>query len=243
LGTGWKASFKISSHDSFVPRGGIMPISFCKVTTCFFLVAVAAMAQVDRASLNGTVTDSSGALVPRALVALTGTATGFHREVATGSAGTYSFTALPVGNYTVRVTAPGMKTVEFQNVKLEVGENRTLDAQLQVGELTNVVHVEATAAPIDRSSAEFGGVIELHQVSEIPLDGREWAGLMSLVPGAVDVGGGHERSIHFIGHSRDDNNFTMDGIDASGVQEGTAEGQRSSAGQSGFGRRIPRQCG
>ena len=181
---------------------------------------MAATAQVDRASLNGTVTDSSGALVPRALVAVTGTATGFHREVATGNAGTYSFTALPVGNYTVRVRAPGMKTLEFQNVKLEVGENRTLDAQLQVGELTNVVHVEATAAPIDRSSAEFGGVIESHQVSEIPLDGREWAGLMSLVPGAVDVGGGHERSIHFIGHSRDDNNFTMDGIDASGVQEG-----------------------
>lgn len=196
-----------------------MPISN-KVPISFFLLAVAAMAQVDRASLNGTITDSSGALVPRALVVLTGTATGFHRDVATGDAGAYSFTALPIGNYTVRVTAQGMKTLEFQNVKLEVGETRTLDAQLQVGEVTNVVRVEATAAPIDRSSAEFSGVIESRQVSEIPLDGREWAGLMSLVPGAVDVGGGHERSIHFIGHSRDDDNFTMDGIDASGIQEG-----------------------
>ncbi|HWX54752.1 MAG TPA: TonB-dependent receptor [Verrucomicrobiae bacterium] len=196
-----------------------MSIPINKVTICFVLLTIAALAQVDRATLNGTITDSSGAVVPGAAVAVTGTATGFHREVVTGGAGTYSFTALPIGDYTVRITARGMKTLEFQSLRLEVGENRTLDAQLQVGELTNVVRVEAIAPPIDRSTAEFGGVIGSQQVNEIPLDGREWAGLMALAPGAVDVGGGHERSIHFIGHSRDDDNFTMDGIDASGIQE------------------------
>ena len=197
-----------------------MSIPIKKVTVCFFLIALAAMAQVDRATLNGTVTDSSGAVVPSAQVVATQTGTGFHRDVATGQAGSYSMNALPIGTYTVRVTAQGMKTSEFQNVKLDVGEVRTLDAQLQVGELASVVSVEATASPIDRSTAEVGGTIESHQVNEIPLDGREWASLMALTPGAVDVGGGHERSIHFIGHSRDDDNFTLDGIDASGIQEG-----------------------
>ena len=191
------------------------------VRSCFFsLFVVSALAQVDRATLNGTITDTSGAVVPNALVAATETATGSHREVRTGNGGTYSLTALPIGTYTVRVSAPGMKTSEFLSVKLEVGEDRTLDAQLQVGELASVVSVTATASPIERSTAEVGGVIESQQVKEIPLDGREWAGLMALVPGAVDVGGGHERSIHFAGHSRDDTNFTMDGLDASGVQEG-----------------------
>ncbi|HYM09626.1 MAG TPA: TonB-dependent receptor [Bryobacterales bacterium] len=183
------------------------------------LWASAALAQVDRATLNGTVTDSSGAVVPGARVEATATATGFRREVVAGGSGTYSLTALPIGTYTVRITAQGMRPLEFQEVKLQVGEVRTLDAQLQVGEVTNQVNVTATAAPIERSSVELGGVIESQQVKEIPLDGREWAGLMALAPGAVDVGGGHERSIHFIGHSRDDNNFTLDGIDASGIQE------------------------
>lgn len=196
----------------------LVPIK--KAAVCFFLIAVAALAQVDRATLNGTVTDSSGAVVPGALVTATQTATGFHREGATGAAGSFSLTALPIGDYTVRVTAQGMKTSEFQHVKLDAGEVRTLDAQLEVGDLASVVSVEATAVPIDRSTAGVGGTIEAHQVNEIPLDGREWAGLMALVPGAQDVGGAHERSIHFMGHSRDDTNFTLDGIDASGIQEG-----------------------
>jgi Carboxypeptidase regulatory-like domain/TonB dependent receptor-like, beta-barrel len=178
-----------------------------------------ALAQVDRATVNGTVTDSSGAVVPSARVELAAAATGFHREVKTEGAGTYSLTALPIGVYTVRISAPGMKPLEFQNVTLQVGEIRTLDAELQVGELTSQVNVIATPPALNRSSAEFGGVIESQQVRNIPLDGREWAGLMALAPGAVDVGGGHERSIHFLGHSRDDNNFTLDGIDASGIQE------------------------
>jgi hypothetical protein len=193
---------------------------FWKMTpACFGLFAIGALAQVDRATLNGTIRDTSGAVVPHARVEVIMPETGFHREAATSGAGTYSLTALPIGSYTVRISAPGMKVLDFQNVTLEVGQTRTLDAQVQVGEMASQVNVTAMAAPIQRSSAELGGVIESHQVHEIPLDGREWAGLMALAPGAVDVGGGHERSIHFIGHSRDDDNFTMDGIDASGVQE------------------------
>ncbi|MGH9664039.1 MAG: TonB-dependent receptor domain-containing protein, partial [Bryobacteraceae bacterium] len=183
------------------------------------LFAVAAFAQVDRATLNGTVTDPSGAVVPRAQVDAVSIETGFHRQTVTSNAGVYSLTALPIGTYTVRFSANGMKTTDVKGLKLDVGEVRTLDAQLQVGAVASEVSVTATAAPVQRSSAELGGVIESKQVKEIPLDGREWAGLMAVSPGAVDVGGGHERSIHFIGHSRDDDNFTMDGIDASGIQE------------------------
>ena len=184
-----------------------------------FISAIAAWAQADRATLNGTVRDTSGAVVPQAHVEVTMSSTGFRRETLTSSAGSYSLTALPIGEYVVRVTAPGMQPLEFEHVVLQVGETRTLDAQLQVGAVSNQVSVTAAATPLQQSTAELGGVIESQQVRDIPLDGREWAGLMALAPGAVDVGGGHERSIHFLGHSRDDDNFTMDGIDASGIQE------------------------
>src|SRR5258708_26003061 len=155
-----------------------------KITISFFLLAVVAMAQVDRATLNGTVTDSSGAVVPGAVVVVTQPETGFRREVATGAAGTYSLTALPIGNYTVRVTSSGMKTSETQSVKLDVGQTRTQDVVLQVGELSNVVSVDAAATPLDQSTAEVGGTIESRQANEIPLHARQWAGLMPLVPGA-----------------------------------------------------------
>src|SRR5262249_18734339 len=68
-------------------------------------------------------------------------------------------------------------------------------------------------------SAEVGVVIDADQIRETPINGRSFATLMMLAPGAINAGGGTERDIRFNGHSRDDNNFTFDGIDASGIQE------------------------
>ena len=107
-----------------------MSIVWKMTPACFGLFAIAALAQVDRATLNGTIRVTSGAVVPRARVEATMPETGFHREVATSGAGTYSLTALPIGSYTVRISAPGMNVLEFQNVTLEVGQTRTLDAQV-----------------------------------------------------------------------------------------------------------------
>ena len=74
---------------------------------------------------------------------------------------------------------------------------------------------------LNRTNAEIGGVIEAPQIREIPLDGRNWATLMTLAPGAVNTGDGAQRSIRFNGHSLDDSNFSFDGIDTSGIQEQT----------------------
>src|SRR5580700_11159723 len=107
-------------------------MSCMSLTRCAcFISAVLTLplaAQVDHASLNGSVTDSSGALVEGAKVAAVSAATGFHRETLTGAAGTYQIPALAVGTYTVTVSKTGFRTVDFNAVELAVGQTRTIDA-------------------------------------------------------------------------------------------------------------------
>ncbi|HEY3128391.1 MAG TPA: TonB-dependent receptor [Acidobacteriota bacterium] len=185
----------------------------------FVFVTLPLGAQVDRANLSGTVSDSSGAVIAGAKVEAVSTGTALRRETITGPDGGYNIPGLPIGSYTVTISKEGFKAIQYKDLELSVGQSRTLDAQMEVSALATQVEVVAAAAPLNRSSAEVGGVIESQQVRDIPLNGRNWASLMMLAPGAINVGGGSQTSIRFVGRSRDDNNFTFDGIDASGVQE------------------------
>jgi Carboxypeptidase regulatory-like domain/TonB dependent receptor len=186
------------------------------------LLAGPLVGQVDRASLNGTVTDVSGAVIPGAKVAVEAPASGFHREALTGSDGSYNLPGLPIGNYNITIVARGFDTLEAHGLKLAVGQVATYDARLSIGTLKSQVEVSAVAAEVDRTSAEVSGVVSDQQVRSLPLNGRDWADMMLLVPGAIDSGsgnGGDQRNIRFAGRSIDDNNYTFDGIDNSGVQE------------------------
>ncbi len=178
-------------------------------------------AQVDHASLSGTVTDASGAVVQGAKVETVSIETGFRRQTLTGSFGTYQIPGLPIGSYAVTVSKEGFKAVEFKGVELAAGQPRTIDARLAVGAPTDTVQVTEALETLNRTNAEFGGTVETEQIKEVPISGRNWATLMVLVPGAINYGNGGQRAIQFVGHSLDDNNFVFDGIDTSGVQEQT----------------------
>ena len=180
-----------------------------------------ALAQVDHASLSGSVTDSTGALVQNAKVETLSIETGLRRQTVTGSAGTYEIPGLAIGTYSVTVTKEGFKPVEFKSVELAVGQPRTIDVTLSVGAMTDAMEVSAEIETLNRTSAEVGGLVEAAQIKEIPVDGRNWASLMLLAPGAVNYGDAGQRAIQFNGHSLDDSNFVFDGIDTSGVQEQT----------------------
>ena len=182
-------------------------------------------AQVDYASLNGTVTDPSGALVQGARVAAVSSDTGFRRETTTSAAGTYQLTGLAVGTYAVTISREGFKAVQLKQVELAVGQPRTIDAKLQVGSVAESVEVTATLETLNRTSAEVGGLIEAEQIKEVPVSGRNWASLMLLAPGAVNASDGSQRNIRFNGHSIDDANYTFDGIDNNGVQEQTQKAE------------------
>ena len=176
-------------------------------------------AQVDRASLTGTITDSTEAVIGGARIEVVSSSTGFQRQTTSTDAGTFQLSGLPIGIYKVTVEKPGFRTMTIDNVVLSVGQERTIDAQLQIGGITAEVEVSTALEPLNRSSAEVGAVIDSNQIRDVPLNGRSFATLMMMAPGAINAGGGTERDIRFNGRSRDDNNFTFDGIDASGIQE------------------------
>jgi Carboxypeptidase regulatory-like domain len=189
--------------------------------TLFLFACLPLVAQVDHASLSGTVKDASGAVVQGAKVETVSVETGFRRQTVTGTGGTYQIPGLPIGNYNVTVTKEGFKPTEFKDLVLEVGQPRTVDARLEVGSSTETVVVSSEVQTLNRTNAEVGGIVESEQIKEIPVSGRNWASLMLLAPGAVNYGDGAQRSIQFNGHSLDDSNFVFDGIDTSGVQEQT----------------------
>ncbi len=174
-------------------------------------------AQTESASISGTILDASGGNVPNASVEATSIETGVKRKAVTSSSGVYALTALGIGHFRVSVEAPGLQTYTWNNVELQVGQTRTLDAHLGVAAVVSDVEVSAAAAPVDESSAAVSGVVSGTQIRELPVNGRSWASLMTQTPGAIDSGGDNQRSIRFVGRGLDDNNFRFDGVDATGI--------------------------
>ena len=184
-----------------------------------------AFAQIDRAVLEGTVTDPSGAAVAGANVRLLALDTGIVQEKKTNSNGYYRFPGLAVGSYSVTVMGNNFKTQEIPGITVQVGQTRTLDVRLQIGPNAEKIVVNATSAPSDRSSAEASTVIRTDQIANLPNNGRDWASFTLLAPFAQDDGGGDQRTIRFAGRARDDNNFQFDGVDAGGIQEQAQKSQ------------------
>jgi hypothetical protein len=189
------------------------------------LSVITAFAQVDRAVLEGTASDPTGATIVGANVRILAADTGITQEQRTNSKGYYRFPGLAVGRYTVTVADIGFKTHVTEDVVLRVGETHTLDVRLEVGAIDETVEVTATAAPVERSSAEASTVITTDQIGNLPNNGRDWASFTLLAPFAQDDGGGDQRTIRFAGRARDDNNFQFDGVDAGGIQEQAQKSQ------------------
>lgn len=182
-----------------------------------FCLMQPSLAQVDRAGLNGTVTDPSGSVLPQTHVTALQNSTGLRRETTSSSRGTYDIPELPVGVYTITFAHDGFKALTFIDVEQVVGRTRTLDATLRVTGGQERMEVSASSEQMDKTSDALGARIEPAQAKELPLNGRNWATLTALAPGAVDTGGSSQRAVRFAGRGRDDDNFTYDGIDATNI--------------------------
>lgn len=190
---------------------------FAPTLLVLFGYAVPSAAQADRAILSGTVTDPSGASIAGAKIDLTNTATSLHRATVSGDAGSYSIGSLPPGDYKAVVSHSSFQTVAYDSLSLVVGESRVLNVQMQIASTAQETHVEASVSPLAGTGSELGGVVSTLQLENLPLNGRSWASLMALTPGAVDTGAATASSIRFVGHANDDNNFQLDGVDQGGV--------------------------
>src|SRR6185295_4987749 len=158
-----------------------------KTTACLTLLlaamALPAFAQKTTATIRGTVTDATGAVVPGANVTVRSEGAGFTRPAVTNSAGVYTFAELPVGTYTVEVALTGFKSSVVKGVTLNVADVREVDVQLTAGAVTENVTVEASALAVKTIGGEVAGLVTGEQVRELPLNGRNFLQLGTLMPG------------------------------------------------------------
>jgi Carboxypeptidase regulatory-like domain/TonB dependent receptor/TonB-dependent Receptor Plug Domain len=151
------------------------------------LLAHPMQGQVAGASLAGTVTDPSGAVVPAVQISVRNLATSVTREVVTDSAGLYSIPNLLPGKYEVKASGTGFSTQVRTGVELTVGAAQLLNLVLQVGQVSQLVQVEASAPGVQLSTSDVTGEVEGHTIHELPLNGRDWTQLATLQPGITST--------------------------------------------------------
>src|SRR5580698_1436834 len=157
-------------------------VLLCATSANIFAQATAA------ATLQGTVTDKTAAVVPGAEVTISSKSTGLQRVEKSNNAGFYVFNLLPAGIYEVRVAVKGFATGLYQNVELFVGRTTTIDAQLSPSQQAETVTVEASgAALVDLNKTDVSRPITPSEVENMPLNGRDFVNLALLAPGARPV--------------------------------------------------------
>jgi hypothetical protein len=144
-------------------------------------------AQTSMGSVNGTVTDSTGGLVPGASVTLVSEATNVQTVRQTNPSGYFVFVNVRPGSYTLTVELAGMKTVRVARFVVGVNETLTRNVRLEVGPVSEVVEVTAQSELLQTSGAELGNVIEEKVIEDVPLQGRNFTQLLVLTPGVNPV--------------------------------------------------------
>src|ERR1700682_5773055 len=179
----------------------------------------------ETASLNGTVHASTGAVVPDADVTLLDTQKGSERKTATNDAGIYVFVSIPPGVYNLTVDKVGFARSTQETLTLLVNQSITQDFTLNLGTTQQAVSVEASAVNLETANATLGTVINSKQVTDLPLNGRNFTQLLALTPGVAPIstaqnsGGGQARPIGAFafpsvnGQQNRSNYFMLDGID------------------------------
>lgn len=179
---------------------------FCRLLACAFIVILttsrAGFAQASRAGITGAVTDVQGAAVSGAAVTATNVATGIPHQATTGDDGRYQFgSVFDPGTYTVKVAMQGFKTATSEQILLQIGDVREVNIVLEPGAVSDQVTVTAEAPLVETDTSSRGETITGRQITELPLNGRNFTQFATLVPGVT-------RS--FVGSSSDATGFQGD---------------------------------
>ncbi len=199
------------------------------LATAFVLLASMIVRAQDTSNLSGQVADPAGKVIAGAVVTLTNAGTGVTRTAKTGDDGNYSFSQVQPGTYTLRVEAKGFKTAEQNDVQLLVATPKVVNLQLEVGAVTEVVNVTGAGneVHINTTDATIGNTFNQTQIRQLPLEGRNVAGLLSLQPGVTFIGSVNPdgsttdyRNGSVNGGKSDQANVTLDGVDVNDQQTG-----------------------
>jgi hypothetical protein len=187
-----------------------------------FLAVFAASAFAQQATIVGTVTDSSGAVVPNANITITNTSTGQARKLTSNEVGQYVAEALPIGNYELKAQATGFTVAQTTGLVLNVGDRRRVDFNLKVGGSQQSVTVEAAPIAVKTESGEQSGLITGEQITQLETNGRSLYSIVNLTPGAsslqndfqVPTPMGGDQNVAFNGQRVAHNLYVIDGAEA-----------------------------
>ena len=200
----------------------------CLILSLFVLSAPSLSAQsAGTGALTGTVSDTTGAVIPGVTVTATHTGTGLERTVLTREDGSYRFSLLPPGTYKVRFTNAGFKTAEVPSVTINVEETPVLNRTLEVGGQGEVVQVEAQAEILQTATSTLGTVVAGRDISNLPLSSRNYTQILGMSAGvSQDLFNGTSfgkgtTNMSVNGSRPDQNNFQMDGATVMNAASGT----------------------
>ena len=140
-------------------------------------------------SVNGTVSDSTGAVVSGAMITATNTSTGIAAKTKSDGAGRYAFPSLAPGSYTISTEQPGFTSTVLSGISLDVYQRATVNVVMRVGSTTQTITVRETTPQVDSTSASLGTVVNEEAIQHLPLNLREVGSLALLVPGTVNTTG------------------------------------------------------
>jgi hypothetical protein len=182
------------------------------------LIGFSASTFAQQATIVGTITDPSGAVVPNVAVTLTNTDTGRSVVIPTNDAGQFAAVDLQIGHYKVKAEAKGFKVTEQKDIVLTIGDRIRVDFQMQLGAAQETVTVEANAVQVQTDSGERSNLITDQQMSQIAVNGRSIYQLAALTPGAssqitgtINTPVGGDASVEFNGMRQQHNIYLLDG--------------------------------
>lgn len=202
------------------------------VGACVFSVPLLAQSQIGGATLNGTITDPSSAVIADAKVTATQTATGFTRSTQTTDGGLYSFTAIPVGSYDITVEKQGFKAAKYTAITVSVGAVLTLDIKLEVGQVADTVSVTADTPVVETTRSQTSTTVDSTSVAGLPINGRNFLDFTLLTPG-VSRDLTRFGDISFGGQRGTSNSLLVDGADSNNIFFGQGTG-RSGTGRNPY---------
>ena len=189
------------------------------------LIPFTVSAQVSGGTISGKVTDSTGALIPGAQVAIRNTATGVTTSLVANEEGVYRASNLLAGDYEITSSAPNFTSFLQKGVTLTVGADLTIDLKLTAGAVTASIMVSDEAPTVDTTTPTLSAVVNERTIVELPLNGRDWTSLATLQPGISSIrtqyasGGtssrgnrGYGDELTITGHRPQENNYRIDGV-------------------------------
>src|SRR5437762_2500206 len=212
---------------------GRLLMKILKLGMSLFLFSALAVAQVTTGTISGTITDSTGAVVPGVTVSLKSVEKGISRTIKTDEGGRYRAPELALGSYEITAEAAGFQTVIRSGITLTVGREAVVDFSLQVGTITDKITVTGEAPLVQTANATVAALVDERAMRELPLNGRSFADLTGIQPGvtsdleiaaaptqAVYTGGGSAARRSIGGTKPQQSTYLLDGVEISTPSEG-----------------------